>query len=60
MMYWPGTNIVKSKNNAFDWKTKKSQITQNIDFINSNRSKLQMAGAASAGKVTILTIKEKK
>lgn len=26
MIYWPGTNIPKSKNNAFDWKKDKSII----------------------------------
>ncbi len=60
MIYWPGTNIAKSKNNAFDWKNKKSEIMQHTDFINSNRAKLQMAGAASEGRATVLTIKEKK
>jgi hypothetical protein len=26
MKYWPGSNILKSKNNAFDWRNWKQQI----------------------------------
>ena len=26
MKYWPGSNILKSKNNAFDWRSWKPQI----------------------------------
>lgn len=30
--YWPGTNIVKSKNNAFDWQTNKEALTNSRDW----------------------------
>lgn len=31
MNYWPGTNIKKSKNNAFDWRGG-SKITNDVKF----------------------------
>lgn len=31
MSYWPGTNIKKSQNNAFDWRGE-SKITNDIKF----------------------------
>ena len=30
--YWPGTNIIKSKNNAFDWQSKKETLTNCFDW----------------------------
>jgi hypothetical protein len=27
--YWPGTKIVKSKNNAFNWQSEKTALTDN-------------------------------
>lgn len=31
-IYWPGTNIVKSKNNAFNWKAKTDVLTNSKDW----------------------------
>jgi hypothetical protein len=28
MKYWPGTNIIKSNNNAFDWNTGESSMAK--------------------------------
>lgn len=28
--YWPGTKIVKSKNNAFSWKNKSSDVVKQL------------------------------
>ncbi len=28
MIYWPGTNIVKSRGNAFDWRGEKSELVK--------------------------------
>ena len=48
MNYWPGTNIVKSQNNAFtDWKNTKSKITQTKEWKNSQASQIAMAGRGS-------------
>ncbi len=31
--YWPGTNVVKSKGNAFDWRASRdSVVTQDKDW----------------------------
>ena len=30
--YWPGTKIIKSKNNAFDWQSKKEALTSCFDW----------------------------
>ena len=59
-IYWPGTSIVKSKNNVFDWKNRESQIAAQKDFIASNTSRMHRAGAHSSGQAKILTIKDKK
>ena len=49
MNYWPGTNIVKSQNNAFtSWKDGvRSKITDNKEWRNSQASTVQMAGKGS-------------
>ena len=39
--FWEGTNIPKSKGNAFDWKDKESKITKSPEIQNTNRLKLQ-------------------
>jgi len=41
-VYWPGSNIVKSKNNAFDWKAKSSVLTDSKEW------KQSLAGAYNA------------
>ena len=46
MNYWPGTNIVKSTNNAFtDWKHGRSKITSSAEWRMSQASTKQMAGS---------------
>lgn len=47
MKYWPGTNIPKSKGNAFDWRSSVSQITNNKSFKNSQASTILMAGTGT-------------
>lgn len=32
MNYWPGTKIVKSTRNAFDWQAKPSEVTSDREF----------------------------
>lgn len=51
-IYWPGTNIVKSKGNAFNWQNNKSQIVETVEFKRSQMTKLQMAGTGSDPKKT--------
>ena len=47
-MYWPGTKIIKSQNNAFtDWKSGGSRITNTKEWKCSQASALQMAGSGS-------------
>ena len=47
MKYWPGTNIPKSKGNAFDWRRNVSQITNTKSFKNSQASTIHMAGTGT-------------
>ena len=49
MIFWPGTNIPKSQNNAFTlWKTgERSKITNTREWRNSQASTMQMAGTGS-------------
>ena len=32
MNYWPGTKIVKSTRNAFNWRTEPSEVTSTKEF----------------------------
>jgi len=32
MNYWPGTKIVKSTNNAFNWRADPSEVTSSKEF----------------------------
>ena len=32
MNYWPGTEIVKSMNNAFNWRSEPSEVTSTKEF----------------------------
>ena len=43
MKYWPGTNIVKSKNNAFDWRSRPSRLVDR-DLLNSQQATLTNTG----------------
>ena len=47
MNFWPGTNIRKSRGNAFDWRDGISVIANDKEIKMSNNSKMQMAGAGS-------------
>ena len=38
-LYWPGTNIFKTKNNAFNWKGKESLLMQDSEMKNINFQK---------------------
>jgi hypothetical protein len=44
-IYWPGSNVIKSQGNAFNWHGKHSQIMQHQDMKNTNNAKLQAIGA---------------
>lgn len=44
MNYWPGTKIIKSQGNAFDWRNTGSHITQSTEWKQSAASKTAMAG----------------
>ena len=52
MQYWPGTNIPKSKGNAFDWRATNSQITNTKEFKLSQHSTLVNAGNGTEKKRT--------
>lgn len=51
MKYCPGTNIPKSKGNAFDWRNISSQIVTTKEFKMSQASKIQMAGKGTDPKL---------
>lgn len=44
MNYWPGTKIVKSTNNAFNWRTTTSKIAATKQWRQSERATQTMAG----------------
>lgn len=41
MNYWPGTDIPKSKNNAFDWQKKPSEILSSHDWKSAESARRQ-------------------
>lgn len=48
MTYWPGTNILKSQNNAFtEWKRGRSRITTSAEWRMSQASQIHNAGAGT-------------
>lgn len=54
MSYWPGTNIKKSNNNAFDWKNHIS-IAQDKDWKDSaQKTKNAIANAGIEKKQSII------
>lgn len=55
-LYWPGTTILKTRHNDFNWRGKPSVITSQLDFIISNNSKKHMAGASQNGRTKSITI----
>jgi hypothetical protein len=40
-IYWPGTNVIKSRSNAFDWRGHSSEIMKQLDMQLSNNAKFQ-------------------
>jgi len=48
MTYWPGTKIVKSRGNAFDWRGRQSQLTQDRDLMATNSAHKQKFGTSAA------------
>ena len=44
MRYWPGTNIVKSTNNAFDWRKERDSIANSKEFKQSYHSTMVNSG----------------
>lgn len=52
MNYWPGTNIPKSRGNAFDWHGNTSRLLEDPIIRASNSSKLQKTAASSDPKRT--------
>ena len=47
MNYWPGTKIIKSHGNAFDWRKGVSQIASTKSFKVSQNATIANAGAGS-------------
>ena len=47
MNYWPGTKIIKSRGNAFDWRNSTSKVTNTKEFKLSQHSTLANAGAGT-------------
>lgn len=56
MIYWPGSRIVKSKGNAFDWRGK-------VSVLSDKRSEIAQRNAttdkAKQNRVDIIFMKEK-
>ncbi len=50
MNYWPGTSIVKSQGNAFDWRNNISKIANSTEFKQSQQSTAVNAGNNSRKK----------
>lgn len=50
MNYWPGTKIVKSQGNAFDWRGRTSIVTQDKNLKATNNAKAQAAGVSVESK----------
>jgi hypothetical protein len=47
-IYWPGTKIVKSRGNAFDWQSDpRSEIVNNQSFVASARAKRNSRGSGT-------------
>jgi len=46
-IYWPGTKIIKSQGNAFDWRHYGSTIMQDKKFIQSEIAKKNSAGTGA-------------
>lgn len=53
MTYWPGTKIVKSRGNAFDWKNKESSLLTDPHLRAVNAVLLQKAALESKKSFTI-------
>ncbi len=41
--YWPGTKIIKSQGNAFDWRQKPSDVLSSQDWKSSEAARRQSA-----------------
>ena len=46
-IYWPGTKIIKSQGNAFDWRNYGSTILQDKKFLFSEIAKKNSAGTGT-------------
>ena len=57
MNYWPGTKIIKSQGNAFDWHGP-SYILSIPEIRNSNNAKLHMMGTKEKANITYVTKKK--
>lgn len=53
MNYWPGTKIVKSKGNAFDWRGKESYVASDRSVRLSDVSKRKVADTSHKRSFTI-------
>ncbi len=40
-LYWPGTTILKTRHNAFNWQGKTSRLMQDTEMKNINQAKMQ-------------------
>ena len=43
MIYWPGTKIVKSKGNAFDWRSRVSTVSDKKSLIGQKNATTERA-----------------
>jgi len=41
--YWPGTKIIKSRGNAFDWRQKSSEVLSSHEWKSSESARRQSA-----------------
>ena len=55
MNYWPGTKIMKTHHNAFNWKGKESQLMQDVEMRNINNSKIHLLGRKTIANLTFVT-----
>lgn len=59
-IHWPGTNIVKSRGNAFDWRTKhESVVTQDREWKQSTTGARNAVRYGDTTKSTSFTVYSK-
>ena len=55
MEYWPGTKIIKSTNNGFNWQGNPNLIMRDVEMRNINNAKIQGLGQKEKENITYIT-----